>query len=258
MHGQKWERGRHLVLCKAKAVWLETSAASDPELHDEEKRCPTRCFPVKGASLNWLEAYLQAPLLLPTPCSSFSTICGPALFVRWSQASPGNWEMGLQHRVQEPRERAALCGCKYSILCLCPDQGTNKEQRCQRNKELGAPAHIHAQVVHGSPGVTRIISTPLAMSLLRPSSIHSCPFGTTAPSVQAGRDTVKNQRLGRGIWNEVGGGGAFKYLHDDDDDNNNNRTLNTVFLVHTRKDLWTCELYMFYRWSKEAAGQRVR
>lgn len=146
--------------------------------------------------------------------------------------------MGLKHRVQEPRERAPLCERKYSSLCLCHDQGTNKEQRCQTNKELGAPhTHAHA-VVHGSPGVTRILSTPLAMSLLRPSSTHSClslvPWHRR-PRQQGAE--FQNQIItpGRCIRNEWR---LFKYLHDDEDHNdNNNNTQNTELLLDTEEDL---------------------
>lgn len=114
--------------------------------------------------------------------------------------------MGLQHRVQEPRERASLCGCKYSILCLCPDQGTNKEQRCQRNKELGAPRAYTRSGTWQPRGHQDHLNTTgniTVEAILHPQLPE---FGTMAPwSVQAGRGTVKNQAVGRGILKEEGG-----------------------------------------------------
>lgn len=153
MHGQKWERGRHLVLCKAKAVWLETSAASDPVLHDE-KNAAHKVFPGKrtlSALIGPVFAGSSAPnhtlqLLLNDlwSCPLCPAVTGVTRRLRDGTETPSSgaqrksfslWPQ-IQHPLSLPRsgdkQRAAM----------------SKEQRT-------CPAHIHAQwytAAQGSPG----------------------------------------------------------------------------------------------------------
>lgn len=43
MHCQKWDRGKHLRLCKAKAAWPETFAASDAVLRYKKGSSANKC-----------------------------------------------------------------------------------------------------------------------------------------------------------------------------------------------------------------------
>lgn len=199
------------MLCKAKAVWLETSAASDPAPHDEKDvESGQRCL--QGVSRG--NGTLSAQIWTVFASSSAPTdTLQPLLHSLWScplcPAATGVTRQlrdGTETPSSGAQKRAPLCDRKYSSLCLCHDQGMNKEQRCQTNKELGAPyTHAHA-VVHGSPGVTRILSTPLAMSLLRPSSSHSClglvPWHR-ASTPAGGRVSKSNARQMHTEWVEV-------------------------------------------------------
>lgn len=237
MHWQKWDRGKHLRLCKAKAAWPETFAASDRVLHNKKdpnanQWCavlPTGyCYDkINSLCVDFIRMWGLLCSYQHLTAKPY-TNCGPALSLQRSQASPGEWEMVVKHWPRGPEERASLCGCKYNILCLCHDWSRTKGSDVKQTKTTVPHAHTHTVVCAdrggggGSPG----------------SSLHhwQCHYSGHPPCTagwgwyhgtecQCRRGLSSSvQRVGGSIMNEGRGreGGQFEYLHN----NNNNNAQN--------------------------------
>lgn len=94
--------------------------------------------------------------------------------------------MVVKHWLQGPEERASLCGCKYSIHCLCCDQGGTKGSDVKQTKTL---------VPQYTPGVTRghqdhlnTTGNVTTQAILHPQLAET---GTMALSVNASRGWVQ-------------------------------------------------------------------
>lgn len=182
MHWQKWDRGKHLRLCKAKAAWPETFAASDPVLRNKKSAnakqwytvLPTRyCF----SKIN-LSALISSVWVLR--CFYQNLIAQSLLTVLLPSLSSGHrrhqaikrwwWNSGFR----SPEKELLFVAADTISFVFFAVTGGNKGQRCQKNKEHSASTvkhtHTHTLVAEGSPGSSSI---PLAVSPLRPYSIHS-------------------------------------------------------------------------------------
>lgn len=142
MHCQKWDRGKHLRLCKAKAAWPETFAASDAVLRYKKGSSANKCC----TELSTRYCYCKISLSALTSSSMWKLKClcqhltallllnlvQPSLSSghRRHQAIEGWW---WNAGFRGPKERASLCGSRYNIHCICYDwEGTKASDVKQR------------------------------------------------------------------------------------------------------------------------------
>lgn len=153
MHCQKWDRGKHLRLCKAKAAWPETFASSDLVFHNEKdpsarlwwSELPTRFATVQWASLRWFHPYVTALLLVPTPHSVALTKPSPTLFLQQLQASPSHFGDGALKK-----ELLFVIADTISIVSA----SIGEQQRAVMSNKQRQSSHNTHSVVCGDGGVT--------------------------------------------------------------------------------------------------------
>lgn len=162
MHCQKWDRGKHLRLCKAKAAWPETFAASDAVLHNKKDSSANKCC----TELSTRYCYCKISLSVLTSSSMWKLLClcqhltallllnlvQPSLSSghRRHQAIEGWW---WNTGFRGPKERASLCGSRYNIHCICHDwEGTKDSDVKQRPWCHNTHTYYSNVMAEGSPG----------------------------------------------------------------------------------------------------------
>lgn len=149
---------------------------------------------VKEASLHWFHPYVEAPLLVPTPHSSTPTNSGPALFLQWSQPSPGEWGMVVKRWLQDPEKRACLCGCRYNIHCFC-QEGTKGSDVKQTKTTVPQQTHSSMWLQGGHQDYLSTTGNVTTQAILH---LQLAEAGTLALSVNVGGGRVQVFKEGVG------------------------------------------------------------